>query len=178
MLRIDEVHIEGARVAEGLLNGGFRDLVEDDAGRLFDGNARRLADVPGDGFAFAVGVCGEKDAIGGQGRLCDLVDDAGLIDATGLVLHDHVLGPEVFEVFDAIAVRREVADVAHGGDHAVVITEDVFHGAGLRGRFNDHEVAGARTRTAAGWRCGGGSGSPGGARFGCRSFGGGCWHLS
>ena len=77
LLGIDEVHVDlagcgGGRprhdgaggFGERRLDRGLGDFVEDDAGDLVVGDSRRFLDVPGDGFAFAVGVCREEDAGG------------------------------------------------------------------------------------------------------------------
>ena len=63
LLRVDEVHVDLARVGERLADGRFGDLVEGDPPRLVRGDVGRLGDVPGDRLAFAVEVGGEEDLV-------------------------------------------------------------------------------------------------------------------
>ena len=150
LLRLDELAVELAGVLEGGLDGGLRDLVEDDALGLLGGDLGRLEDVPGDGLALAVGVGGEEDALGLARGGLDLLDDIALVlehlvgGLEGAALH-----------IDAIAVVGQVANVADGGDDAVLVAEDALDGAGLGGGLDDDQVlaaAGARTLRDA--RCG------------------------
>jgi hypothetical protein len=94
--------------------------------------------VPGDRLAFAVEVRREEDRVGRPGGLGDLGD------LLATVVRDDVLGGEVVLDVDpelALAgVLRQVADVAIGGQNAVVRTEIAFDRPGLRRRLHDHEV--------------------------------------
>ena len=64
LLRVDEVHVDLARVGERLLDRRLGDLVEGDPERLLGRDVGGLGDVPGDRLAFAVEVGGEVDLVG------------------------------------------------------------------------------------------------------------------
>ena len=110
LLGVDEVHVDLARIGEGLADRRLGDLVEGHPLLLVAGDVGRLGDVPGDRLALAVEVGGEEDQVGGLGRLGDLGD---LLAA---VVRDHVLRCEVVVDVDAeLALARvlgQVADVA------------------------------------------------------------------
>ena len=60
----------GPDLRECLLDGTLGDLVESDAADAVVGQVEGLLQVPGDGFAFAVGVGGQIDDAGlGRGSL-------------------------------------------------------------------------------------------------------------
>ncbi len=74
-LRVVEVLVELARVADAVLDAFLRDLVElDPLGRLV-GGLQLLGEVPGDGFALAIGVGREQDLVDPFGRRLELLKD-------------------------------------------------------------------------------------------------------
>ena len=138
LLGVDEVLVDVARVGERLADGGLGDLAERHPAGLVRGDVGRLGHVPGDGLALAIEVGGEVDGVGALGGLLDVVD---LLAA---VVADDVLGREVVVDVDAeLALARilgQVADVAIGGEHAVVGAQIAFDRPRLGRRFDDHEV--------------------------------------
>ena len=97
-----------------------------------------LGDVPGDRLALAVEVGREEDEVRALGRLRDVVD---LLAA---VVVDDVLGLEVVVDVDAeLALARvlgQVADMAIGGEDAVVVAQVALDRPRLGRRLDDHEV--------------------------------------
>ena len=140
LLRVDEVHVDLARVRERLADRRFGDLVEGDPLRLLGRDVGGLGDVPGDRLALAVEVGGEIDLVRALGGLLDVGD------LLAPVVGDHVLRFEVVVDVDAeLALARvfgQVADMAIGGKDAVVATEIALDGARLGRRFDDDEVLG------------------------------------
>lgn len=63
-LCVDNVHAECGGVVDAVSDGLFGDFVEDGAWGGGDGEVEFVADVPSDGFAFAVVVGGDDD-VGG-----------------------------------------------------------------------------------------------------------------
>ena len=63
LLGVHEVHVDVARVREGLADGALGDLAEGHPARLGIGDLHGLDDVPGDGLALAVEVGGEVDGV-------------------------------------------------------------------------------------------------------------------
>src|SRR5579872_5975705 len=76
LLRVDPVHVDFARIFERGLGGAFGDLVQFDALRMVE--LEQLGEVPGDGFAFAVGVGGQIDVVRLFGGRAQLFDDVAL----------------------------------------------------------------------------------------------------
>ena len=138
LLRVDEVGVDPARVRERVLDGPLGDLRERHPARLRRGHVRGLGDVPRDRLALAIEVGREEDGVRGLRRLLDLVD---LLAA---VLGDHVLGREpVVDVDPELAlagVLGQVADVAIGGEDAVIGAEVALDRPRLRRRLDDHQV--------------------------------------
>jgi hypothetical protein len=124
LLSVNELLIQIVRVIEGFLNGPVSDLVECDSFRALE--AESLNEVPCDGLAFAVGVCGKVDLIrlGGCalqfGEYCPPIRnrDIGGLEA---VLDVH-----------AQFLRRQIAHVAHRGLDFVLVTQEGFERPGLR----------------------------------------------
>ena len=61
LLRVHEVHIDGAGILDGVLDGVLGDLVEDDAPGAGRVETEGLAEVPGDGLSLAVLIGSEPD---------------------------------------------------------------------------------------------------------------------
>ena len=135
-------------MGDGLLDGIFGDFVEGDAVDIFvvqrAAFAQDFAQMPGDGFAFAVGVSGEVDVFGVFGGFGDFVDVAGV------ALDDFVVHGEVVCGIDCAVFRDEVAHVAVGGHDFVVFAEVFVQGFGFGRGFDDEEVC-AHGWLALGW---------------------------
>ena len=138
LLGVDEVLVDLAGMGERLADRRLGDLAERDPVRLLGGHVRRLGHVPGDGLALAIEVGGEEDGVGPLGGLLDVGDLLAAIVA------DDVLGREVVVDVDAelalAGILGQVADVAVGGEHAIVGAQIAFDRPRLGGRFDDHEV--------------------------------------
>ena len=131
---IDQVLIEFARVLHRRGDGFLGDRVEGDALDLLGQHAalgQQFAHVPTDRLALAVRVGGEDQAVGLFGQIADLAD-AALFVAVQLPVHREVLVRADRTVF-----RRQVADVAVGGEDAVVLAQVLLDGFRLGGRFDD-----------------------------------------
>ena len=138
LLCVHQVHFELARVGDGLLDGVLGDFVEGNAVDVFvierAAFAQDFAQVPGDGFAFAIGVRCEVDVFGGFRRFGDFVDVAGV------ALDDFVVHGEVVGGIDRAVFRDEVTHVAVGGHDFVVFAEVFVQGFGFCRGFDDEEV--------------------------------------
>ena len=157
LLSVDQLHINCAGMLKGVLNGLFGDFVKDDAfgGALEAIPAGGGLEMPGDGFAFAVGVGGEKDVGGAGAGLFQVVNQLFLV-----FLHE-IFGREFLFGSHAEGGFGQVAHVAHGGGNDVFAAQDLADGAGFGGGFHDDEAFAARGGYAAaaatgGRRCGGG----------------------
>ena len=122
LLRVDEVHVDLARVRERLADRRFGDLVEGDPRVFSRRDVGGLGDVPGDRLALAVEVGGEEDLVRALGGLLDVGD------LLAPVVGDHVLRFEVVVDVDAelalAGVLGQVADMAVGRKDAVVAYRD------------------------------------------------------
>ena len=140
LLRVDEVHVDLARVGEGLADRRLGDLVEGDPARLVAagrGRPRRRA-------RRSPRPRGRGRWRGRPGRRLGGLLDVG--DLLAAVVRDHVLGFEVVVDVDAeLALARvlgQVADMAVGREDAVIGAEIALDGARLGRRFDDDEVLG------------------------------------
>ena len=95
LLSVYEVHVNFARVVEGLGYGGLGDFVEYDPANGLALDVGGFEEVPGDGFALPVGVGSQVYGFGALGGLGELLD--GVL----LVLWDFVGRCEVFGNIDA-----------------------------------------------------------------------------
>ena len=95
LLRIDQVHVDAARVGERVPDRVGRDLAEGDAARLLGVEVRGLGNVPRDRLALAVEVRREVHEIRAAGGLLDCPD---VLAARG---NDLVVGAEVMLDVDA-----------------------------------------------------------------------------
>jgi hypothetical protein len=134
LLRVDLVHVELARVLEGLEDRVLRDLVEHDAVHVLRGHVERLAQVPRDRLALAVGVGREVDRLRCFREPLQLADDL-LATADRLVR-----GLEALVDVDAEAARRQVAHVPLRRADDVARAEVLVDRAGLRGALDDHQA--------------------------------------
>ena len=138
LLRVDEVHVNVARVAECVLNGGLGDFVEDDALdlclRLVIQFGRRQQ-MPGNRLAFAVGVGCQIDFV----RAIDRVFE--VFDGVALIVHDAVFRLEVVFDIDRNLRDEQVADVTLRRLDGIALAEKLTDAARLGGRFDDHQLA-------------------------------------
>jgi hypothetical protein len=104
LLRLDQVHVEVARVVGGLEDGGLGDLVED---HPLDRHLRLqlVEEVPCDGLALTVLVGGEVELVGVLEQLLEL-GDVGL-----LVAGHHVVRLEAVVDVDGHPPPRLVLDL-------------------------------------------------------------------
>ena len=135
---VDQFAVDLARVTECVEHGVARHLVEDDAldVDILQRAARlqHLPHVPGDRFAFTVGVGREEQLVGAAHRFGDrlhvllgLAVDLPRHVEIGIGAHRAVLG-------------RQVADMAIAGDDLVVAAEIFVDGLRLCRRFDDDDV--------------------------------------
>ena len=132
LLGLDQVHVDVAGVLDGVENGVFRDLVEDDAPGLFRIQGEGFRQVPGDGFPFAVLIGSEPDRVGlARGRL--QFRDRLFLVAGNLILRKK----SVFDV-DAQSFFLQIPDVSEAGLDRITFSEELFNRPGLgRGLHND-----------------------------------------
>ena len=133
LLRIDQIHIQIARVPDGLLHGVFGQLVEGDALRLFRIQPEYGGEMPAYGLALAVGVGRQKDLGGVLGFLFQGVDQLALpadVDVFRLKIMLDV---------DAELAFGQIPDMSLGGNHLVALSEKALDGGHLRGRLHDNE---------------------------------------
>src|SRR5437870_706467 len=136
LLRVEAVAVELAGLLERLEDRLLRDLVEQHAVDVLRPRAELLRDVPGDGFALAVGVGRQVDVLLVLGRLLDVLEHLRL------ALDDVVLGREVALDVDPELRLGQVHHVADGGLHLVVPPEVLAERLGLGRRLDDDEVLG------------------------------------
>ena len=131
LLGVHEVHVDRAGLLDGLQNGPFGDLVEDDALGLVDGETQHFGQVPGDGFSFAVFIGGEPDGL--------LLREAReLVDDLLLVGRHLVDGAEALGDVDAEVLFRQIADMSETRLDDVVLAEELFDGFRFCRRLDDN----------------------------------------
>ena len=127
-----------ARVLHGLEDGVAGDSVEDDAlDRLVADRLpvlQHLQDVPGDRFAFAIGVGGEDQPVGVLHRRGDIRR------ALLRLVVDFPEHGEIVRGIDGAVLGGQIANVAIGGKHLVIRAQVLVDGLGLGRRFDDDEV--------------------------------------
>jgi hypothetical protein len=135
LLGVDQAVVDVAGVGEGPPDGVGGDLGEGDPAGRAGGQLGRLGDVPGDRLALPVGVGGEEHLVGRLGGLADAGDDL-------LALLGHLVGDRDAAVDVHGKVRLgQVTDVAHGGDHVVVLAQVLADGLRLGRRLDHDQVA-------------------------------------
>src|SRR5262249_32185385 len=137
--RVDHLHVDLARLLDGLEDRLLGDLVEHQTADFLFRRAELLGEVPADGFAFAVGVGRDVDLVGRLRRVFQLLDD---LDAVG---NDDVLrlAPGV-DVHTQLALRQ-IPDVADRRNDFEVPTQILADRLRLRGRLDDDERLGHET---------------------------------
>ena len=140
-LRLDELHVQLARIRDGFLDGLLGDLVEHHA---FDREARlrlqHLEEMPRDRLALAILIRREVELVGILERLAQAADHLRL------VRRDLVLRLEVVVHVDREALAGQVTDVAHAGHDRVVATEEATDRVGFGLGFDDDEGLGHGAR--------------------------------
>jgi hypothetical protein len=92
--------------------------------------------VPADRLALAIGVGREDQPVGLLRLVGDRLQLLGLV-GIGLPFHR-----EPFVRVDGAVTRRQVADMAVGGENAIVLAEIFLDGLRLGRRFYDDELHG------------------------------------
>ncbi len=139
---IDQRGVDLARVLHRLGDGGFGDRVEHHAAdrRIFLDRlafAQRLFEMPRDRLALAVGVGGEDQGVVLRQRVGDRLD---VLAAVGADLPGHL---EAVIGINRAVFRRQVADMAVGGEHRVVRPEILVDRLGFGRAFDNdygHEI--------------------------------------
>ncbi len=99
-----------------------------------DGPLQGMDQVPRDGLPLAVGVGGQVDGRGLFGILPQPADDLFFLG------RDDVARLKIVLNVHAHAVGRQVADVAHRGDHRIALTQETAHRARLGRRLDDDHL--------------------------------------
>ena len=133
LLGHDERHVDLTGVFDGAKDGLFRDLAENDALGLGFRQAKRLLQVPADGFSLAVLIRREPHGLGRLGQLLQLAEPA--------LVGRHLIGGQesILHVHGQLASGK-VPNVAVAGADDVIATQISFNGLGLRGALDDDEI--------------------------------------
>ena len=115
LLRIDKIHVHLTWVLQSMEEGFGGDLVEDDTAGLLWLELEGFAQMPSDGFSFAVFIGSEVDEVG---FLCCGFEFA---HQALLVLGDDVLGAEVILYIHAEGMLLEVTHMARTGHDLIVV---------------------------------------------------------
>jgi hypothetical protein len=125
-------------MGDGLLHFARGDLVEHHALDLLVLErlllAQQFDQMPGDGFAFAVGVGRQDQGVG----LPELLGDG--VDVLGVLVDHLVLHLEAARRIDRAVFRHQVAHVAVRGQDFVVLAEILLDRLRLGRRFDDDQV--------------------------------------
>ncbi|MCY1172531.1 hypothetical protein D9M73_126670 [compost metagenome] len=98
--------------------------------------AEHFLHVPRNRFALAVRVGCEDQAVGGLGEIGDRLQLLGLVGVIFPFHREPVLG------IDRAVLGRQVADMAVGGEDAVIAAQIFLDGLRLGGRFDDDKLHG------------------------------------
>ena len=140
LLGVHQVHVNAARIFNGLEDGGLGNFVKYDALGLRNVEVEGLGQVPRNGLSLAVLIAREPDGFGGLGKLAELCDHVFFVFA------HHVFRGETLVDVDAYSALGQVADVPKAGTHGVGAPEVFFDGLRFGGRFDDDEVLGHELR--------------------------------
>jgi hypothetical protein len=137
-LRLDEFHVEFARVVQCFANRVRRDLVEDHA---LHGNLRlqHFQHVPADRFPLAILIGGDDEFVGLLQRLLQLGDDVLLVAVYDVHDVEVIVGVDTREpavrfllrVRHFVLASGQVADVTDAGLDREVATQIARDGLGL-----------------------------------------------
>ena len=148
LLRLDQLHVELARMGDGLLDRLLGDLVEDHPlDREAGLGLEHLEEVPRDRLALAILIGREVELVGVLERPPQAADDLRLLR------RDHVLRLEVVLDVDREALAGQVTDVADAGHDRVVAAKETADRVGFGLGLDDDERLGHRTRFRLGRRC-------------------------
>ena len=125
LLRIDEAHVDVARVLDGVGDGRFGDFVEDDALRVFLLQVEHFIEMPRDGFSLAVLIGCEPHRVG-----C-LREFPQLGHKVFLVVRYLVFGFKVLFDVDAQSVLAQVAHVSLTCFHRKILAQETLDGLGF-----------------------------------------------
>ena len=142
LLGIHTVLVDRAGMGHRFPDGRGRDLMEGNAHIVRGIHVQQPGQMPRNGFPFAVGVRCEKDVAGLVGFLLQFLDDrfpAVCID---------VLRRKAVVDIHAEGALRQIPQMAHGGHHLVVRSEDALDGPRLCRRFHHDEALALRIRLA------------------------------
>ncbi len=130
LLGVDKVHVDLARVLDGVEDGGLGDFVEDNAlgGRGVE--LQRLLQMPCNGFSLAVLIGCQPHAVGLLDGFLQFADQRPLVVADLVLRRVSVLH------VDAHLFLGKVADVSVTGTDGVVLTEEFLNGFRLGRRLN------------------------------------------
>ena len=135
LLRVDLIRVDFARMGKGMPDRVFGDFVELDPahGLASQFGLKRLAQMPGDGLALAVGVGGKPDLPGIRRNHAQFFD--------GLALgHGHDIGRlEVMLEVDPKAALGQVANMTDRRAHRKLGAQELPDGLGLGGGFDDDQ---------------------------------------
>ncbi len=131
LLRVDEVHVEMARMLYGLKDGGLRNLVEDDARGLLLVQSQHLTQMPADGFSLAVFIGCEPDLLGGLRVLLQVGDDL-------LLLFGYLINGAEVLLINAQFLFLQVADVPVRRHHLIVLAQEFSYLLGLGRTLYNH----------------------------------------
>ena len=119
-------------MGHAVLDAGLGDLIKGDPVLVFEIQVQQVGQMPGDGLPFPVGVGGQIDFV----ALLGLFDQGG--DQIFLAFDVDILGGEtVFDIHPYFAFGQ-VADVAHGGHHLIIIAQIFLDGFRLGRRLHNH----------------------------------------
>ena len=131
LLRIDQIHIDGAGALDRIENGPLGDFVKDDPPGLIHRQSEHLGQVPGDGLSLAVLIGGEPDGLVFS-QACELVHHLAFVGRY------FVNGAETLGDVDAEVFFREVADMAETRFDDEIPAEEFLDGLGLGRGLHDN----------------------------------------
>ena len=132
LLGVEQIFVDGAGVGHALLHALFGDLVKGDAVGGVGVQPQDVGQMPADGFAFAVRVGRQQNAVGVLGLAFEFLDELFLaFDAD-------VLGRIAVLHINAQLGSRQVPDMAHAGGDLIVIAQIFANGLRLCRRLHDH----------------------------------------
>ncbi len=131
LLCVDEVHVQVARMLDGIENSRLGNFMEDDAARLLLIQSEYFAKVPADGFSLAVLIGCQPDLLGLLGARLQFAYQFFLL------FRYLIVGYHVFLV-DAELFLFEVSDVTVGRHHFVVFAQELFYFFCLSGTLDDN----------------------------------------
>src|SRR3972149_5326782 len=79
LLSVDLIHVDLAGGGEGLGDSPLGYLVKNHSGNFVCGQLQGLAQVPGDGFAFAVQVGSQKNSLSARRHLGQALDNSSAV---------------------------------------------------------------------------------------------------